>query len=514
LVEVPLDRSFYQTRLDLLDSLGVVLDIHAALDLERGEVTWEFFSLDPETGGFPFNPFLGFLPPNTNGIIGQGFVTYTIRPKPGIAQGGIINAEARIFFDSNEPMDTPRIFNTVDASQPTSTVRPLPASTNRNVFSGQWVGTDASGGSGIGGFDVYVSVDDGPWRLWLANTPYWEQLFVGECGHTYAFYSVARDNVGHVEAALPAVQAQIFVLPNSPPLLEPLNDRVVAVGERRSITNVATDLDAPAQGLSFSLEAAPAGMTIGAASGVRQWQPLCVQGHSVNWVTVRVTDDGCGFLKSTQRFAVTVTDCLQTALGRTVAAMDSNGCLAVHLESSDNLTNLTVTIQVPPGRFTNFTATPSAPEVCSARVVSQDATQAVLVLTACPGQMLRGPKQVADLCFRLVAPQASAFLPLEVVNILGQRENGTPVGNTAGRAGRAVAVGEEPLLEASRDASGQTLLSLYALPGSPNILEYTEHLSEAPSWTFERQVVMTNLSHVIPPGCTNNCSLFFRAQRR
>jgi uncharacterized delta-60 repeat protein len=201
LVEVPLDRTFYQTQLDLMDTFGIMLDISASLDLERGEVVWEFFSIDPETGDQPFNPFLGFLPPNTDGIIGQGFVTYTIKPKAGIAQGDIVNAEARIYFDYNEPIDTPRIFNTVDIGSPTSAVSPLPANTDHKVFLVQWTGEDVYGGSGIGGFDVYVSDDGSPWRLWLANTPYTEQLYVGEVGHTYSFYSIARDNVGHLESA-------------------------------------------------------------------------------------------------------------------------------------------------------------------------------------------------------------------------------------------------------------------------------------------------------------------------
>ncbi|MEI8045714.1 MAG: hypothetical protein WCL11_30175, partial [Verrucomicrobiota bacterium] len=192
LVAVPENRVFYQTRVNVTNQLGVLVDIVVGLDLATGEVYWEFTSIDPATGDVPWDIFSGFLPPNTNGIIGQGFVTYTIKPKPGIASGDIINAEARIYFDYNEPMDTPHIFNTVDASLPTSTVLPLPLTTNRNIFPVRWVGADAYGGAGIGGFDIYVSDNGGAWQAWLQNTPYWEQLFVGECGHTYAFYSVAR----------------------------------------------------------------------------------------------------------------------------------------------------------------------------------------------------------------------------------------------------------------------------------------------------------------------------------
>ena len=38
---------------------------------------------------------------------------------------------------------------------------------------------------------------------------------MGECHHSYAFYGVARDNVGHVESAVATVQAQVYVPPNT-----------------------------------------------------------------------------------------------------------------------------------------------------------------------------------------------------------------------------------------------------------------------------------------------------------
>ena len=79
------------------------------------------------------------------------------------------------------------------------------------------------------------------------HNAYTEQLYVGECGHTYAFYSVARDHVGSLEPQIPSAQAQITVLPNTPPVLEPIEDRVIHVGQYLVITNVATDMDSPPQ---------------------------------------------------------------------------------------------------------------------------------------------------------------------------------------------------------------------------------------------------------------------------
>ena len=60
----------------------------------------------------PVDPSVGFLPPN-NGTDGQGYVTFTIRPKQQVSSLSRIDARATIIFDQNEPIDTPPIFNTV-----------------------------------------------------------------------------------------------------------------------------------------------------------------------------------------------------------------------------------------------------------------------------------------------------------------------------------------------------------------------------------------------------------------
>lgn len=60
----------------------------------------------------PEDPRIGFLPPN-NGTTGQGFVGFTVRPKKNLPSLSRIDAQASIYFDKNEPIDTPPIFNTV-----------------------------------------------------------------------------------------------------------------------------------------------------------------------------------------------------------------------------------------------------------------------------------------------------------------------------------------------------------------------------------------------------------------
>ena len=60
----------------------------------------------------PDDPRIGFLPPN-NGTTGQGFVTFTVGLKKNLPSLTRIDAQANIYFDKNEPIETPSIFNTV-----------------------------------------------------------------------------------------------------------------------------------------------------------------------------------------------------------------------------------------------------------------------------------------------------------------------------------------------------------------------------------------------------------------
>jgi Ca2+-binding RTX toxin-like protein len=117
----------------------------------------------------------------------------------------VIDALASIIFDTNAPLDTPAIFNTIDAEAPTSAVAALP-STSPPSFTVSWSISDGAG-SGAGTFDVFVSDDGGPFTLLLDDTPLTSTTFNGEVDHTYAFYSVATDGVGFVETSSGIAQA-------------------------------------------------------------------------------------------------------------------------------------------------------------------------------------------------------------------------------------------------------------------------------------------------------------------
>ena len=130
--------------------------------------------------------------------------------KATVASGDRIDAAARIIFDSNEPIDTPPIFNTLDAGVPQVTVDPPPVATLEEEFTVTWVGADDPQGSGLSHYTIYVSEDGGLLEPWLENTTLSQAPFTGRERHRYAFFSVAFDNAGNREALPIEAEAQIL----------------------------------------------------------------------------------------------------------------------------------------------------------------------------------------------------------------------------------------------------------------------------------------------------------------
>ena len=213
-VDVPDDVASYEARLDVVDALGIYVDVKAGIHLDTGVIFWELISVDPETGDLPWDPFRGILAPNHNPPEGDGWFTYTVSTKTTVASGDRVDAEASIVFDTNDPIDTPAIFNTLDIAGPTSAVDPLPAEVATADFTVSWSGqddADGTPGSGIASYDIYVSDNGAAFVLWLDDTSDSSATFTGQDGHTYAFYCVAADNVGHVEDDPGIPEAQTIV---------------------------------------------------------------------------------------------------------------------------------------------------------------------------------------------------------------------------------------------------------------------------------------------------------------
>lgn len=205
----PANVSYYRQRLATADSIGVDIDVTAGLDIVRNEAFWIFTSIDPLTGTQPYtDPSAGFLPVNDSTGVGEGFVSFAIQASQDAQTGDRIDAQASIVFDINAPIDTPPIFNTIDANAPSSTASVIRSEADTSSFQLNLTGADV--GVGLGSYALYSSKNDGPFELLQTGITDSTYLFtVDEPGSTYRVFTVASDYVGNAEALKSADEAVV-----------------------------------------------------------------------------------------------------------------------------------------------------------------------------------------------------------------------------------------------------------------------------------------------------------------
>lgn len=253
--QVPENRAFFQQRVQLgADLDNLLADISAGIDISTGTVTWTLTAIDPATGEQPNGTNLGLLPPNNENNDGQGFVTFTVKPKSTAPTGSVIQNKATIIFDTEEPIETNAVSNTLDADAPASQVVALPL-ISEPAFDLNWSGTDQANGSGLRSYDVFVSENGGAYQPMVNGTSETGKQFTGSRGKTYQFYSIARDNAGNKEdvpltpdavttIAGGAFEADVDPRPNGS------NDGTVSVDDAMQIGRFVARLETPDQPMS------------------------------------------------------------------------------------------------------------------------------------------------------------------------------------------------------------------------------------------------------------------------
>jgi hypothetical protein len=103
--------------------------------------------------------------------------------------------------------------------------------------------------------------------------------------------------------ATPRAANQIAQSENTAPVLDPIGNKIVFLGQTLAFTATATDSDAPAQTLTFTLDPVPpAGANITGA-GAFTWTPAAL---GTNTMTIRVTDNGTPALADSETITVEV----------------------------------------------------------------------------------------------------------------------------------------------------------------------------------------------------------------
>ena len=203
-------QSFSQQFTNLNLPNGDYLDVSGVYDPQaaggaNGVITWTFSTIDPSTGDLDSAVNAGFLPPDDAAGDGEGFVSWTGSAKSGLTTGTTITGQASIVFDRNAAISTPVWTNTIDATAPTASVTPLPATSTAGNLNVSWSGSDGTG-SGVANYDLYESTDGGPLTLILQGTTLTSTQVPIVAGDTYGFAVDATDNVGNQGTAPTAAQ--------------------------------------------------------------------------------------------------------------------------------------------------------------------------------------------------------------------------------------------------------------------------------------------------------------------
>ena len=191
----------YQNRIDLKDSLGYYVDLICGLDVAKQQGFWTFTTIDPETGYAPWQAEMGLLPVNDSTHVGEGAVTFQLKPYEGLKTGDTISIKANIVFDQNDTIPTNRWTNTIDAGNPESKLTAELHPTLPNVYNLKFTAKDDESGSGVRHVLLYLANHSGVYEEIDTCKVDSVLAFPVEAGKQYKLYSIAIDNTGNREPA-------------------------------------------------------------------------------------------------------------------------------------------------------------------------------------------------------------------------------------------------------------------------------------------------------------------------
>ncbi|MDD3155716.1 MAG: hypothetical protein PHS41_12700 [Victivallaceae bacterium] len=194
-IELDAGRDSYNQLVELkIQGQTVWTKIAINLDAETRKIFAEFTAIDPETGWMLQDVTRGFLYPNDDTGRGEGFFTYALGLKSGLATGTEISNTAQIYFDFNDPIDTPTVVNTVDATKPRE-ASIVVEEIKDGVVSFKLSGSDSD--SGLRKYNIACSRDAENYTVQTEVTDNsWTCEFTPGC--VWYFKVQAVDNVGNV----------------------------------------------------------------------------------------------------------------------------------------------------------------------------------------------------------------------------------------------------------------------------------------------------------------------------
>ena len=191
--------SYYDKVTIVVDGNEILVEASISLEYSEEIEAWqliaEFMAIDSVTGTMLQDPMSGFLYPNDESGRGDGYISYSIELKKDVENKAKVDNMAEIYFDFNEPIDTPIVTNTVDSVAPDKPT--LTVTQNGDTATIKLSANDNE--SGIAGYYLKYSLDGKNFYEYCVSTA--ETLtFAADGGSTYYFIVQAFDKVGNASA--------------------------------------------------------------------------------------------------------------------------------------------------------------------------------------------------------------------------------------------------------------------------------------------------------------------------
>ena len=280
-------ESYNQRRVMTVNGIDVTLDFAINLNKETRELKIEVMAMDTATDFMLQDPTIGFLYPNDETGIGDGYFVYTLKAKDDLAHGTTITNKADIYFDFNDVIPTPEAFNTIDCLAPEVTNLAV-VSESGNLANFFITASDAD--SGIKEYNIVYSADGINFsKLTTVSNANWACEI--DMQTKYFFKVQAVDNAGNVsEWSQPvSVINNAFVMPKNytQGTFETLTFDVENGTLYISHDNFATVLAAEISGSSVKVTPL--------AAGDCQWKLLNTQGEEIKAGTLKSSSKNKSF---------------------------------------------------------------------------------------------------------------------------------------------------------------------------------------------------------------------------
>jgi hypothetical protein len=203
---------------------------------------------------------------------------------------------------------------------------------------------------------------------------------------------------------------------------------------------------------------------------------------------------------------------MEVSVGSAILEVGRQTNVTIDLASSTPLTSVAFSLSLPAGRLTSLSLENLVPDFALEALDLSQPNVAAISFTVLPGQLLSGTQQLARLHFTAPIGQNSAFVPLVLSGITGQRAQAGLAPTVLSNNGRVVVVNGQPLLEASLDSIGARTLTLYGWPGTNYFIQTSSVPAFPASWANWRSIILSNVLQATEANAATNGVIFYRAR--